>query len=91
MLGIGARRGGRLDEVVDPQALAARVLEDGEALTAGVLPGGGYAQVGDGFHGTVDGIMFPDLNLTLWEHETRPVPRSMMDQVKRPFFLDKEP
>ena len=39
-----------LDEIVDPEALAACVLEDGETLAVGVLPGGGHAQVGDGFH-----------------------------------------
>ena len=47
-VGWRTRRG--LDEVVDVQALAAGVLEDGEAVAAGILAGGGHAQVGDGFH-----------------------------------------
>ena len=62
--GIGVRRGGCFDEIVDPEALAAGVLDDGDALAAGILLGGGHAQVGDGFHVAADGTVSPALNVT---------------------------
>ena len=43
--------GGRLDEVVDVEAVLLRVLQDGEALAAHVLLRGRNPQVGDGSHG----------------------------------------
>ena len=89
VLGMGARRGGRLHEVVNPEALAARVLEDGEALAADVLPGGGYARAGDGFHATIDGTVFPAFNLTLGAQENRSVPGRMAEHPKRSFSSDR--
>ena len=66
-LGVGTRRRDGLDELVDSKALPPGVLEDGEALAAGILLAGGHAQVGDGFHRAVGEIMIPVLNLTLYD------------------------
>ena len=74
-LGVGTRRRGSLDELVDSEALPPGVLEDGEALAAGILLAGGDAQVGDGFHRAVDEIMVPVLNLTC--HDTGNASRSV--------------
>ena len=47
----GLSGGGRLDEVVDPEVVRTRVLEDGEALAAQVLLRRRNPEVGDGLHG----------------------------------------
>ena len=43
------RRGGRFDELVDPEAVLPGILVDGEALALHVLAGGGDSEIGDGF------------------------------------------
>ncbi len=63
-LDVGACRRGGLDELVDSEALAPGVLEDGGAPGAGILLAGGHVQVGDGFRRAVGATMVPVLNLT---------------------------
>ena len=47
----GLSGGRRLDEVVDPEIVRTRVLEDGEALAAQILLRRRNPQIGDGLHG----------------------------------------
>ena len=78
-----------LCDLGNPEALAARVLKDGEALAAGVLLGGGHAQVGDGFHVL---SMEPCFLLSILHAGNRkivPFRVAWLDHPKRSFFLDR--
>ena len=73
----GLPGGGGLDELVDVDVVRSCVLEDGEALTANVLPRGRDPQVGDGLHGLskpVHGKRHWLLYMTDAGYETRHVP-----------------
>ena len=60
--------GGCLDELVDAEVVLARVLENGEALAAGVLLRGRDSQRGDGSHDLSIKTRFRLLYLTGTEH-----------------------
>ena len=71
-------RGSSFDKFVDLQVVLAGILEDGEALALNVLAGSRNSEIGNGFHGSVDGRRFQPITRTslqlppsFWHSPTR--------------------